>query len=119
MARPSPPILSPGWHAWSGLVLGPAAWLAHHQLGSNLNFARCDVVGGPAVVAIGMACLALALVGGWLSWRAWRRTGANLGDSGEPAGRFIALLSLLAVALFALTIVVQTGAGLIIPDCWR
>ena len=119
MTRPSPPKLSPGWREWSGLILASGAWLAHHQLGSNLNFARCDIVGGPAVVAIGLACLALALLGGWLSWTAWRRAGAGLGDSGEPAGRFVALLSLLAVALFGLTIFVQTVAGLILPDCWR
>jgi hypothetical protein len=101
---------------WAGLVGPPLAWMLHHQLGSDLNFADCARGDGPLVAAVGAAALAVTLLSGWLSWRGWRAS-----DAGEarPTDRFVAILGMMSAALLGLTIAVQVLAGLIVPACFR
>jgi hypothetical protein len=119
MTRPSPPILSPPWRAWAGLFGGAGGWALHHQLGSTSNFARCPAADGGLDFAVGLVACLFVLISGWLSWTAWRRAGGATDAAEESAGRFVPAISLMAAALFLLTILVQMAAGLIVPACWR
>lgn len=113
------PLTSPTWRAWAGLVGGAIGWTLHHQIVSNGNFAQCPKVNGVADLAVGLVSIAIILIGGFLSWTAWRRASGALQTSHEPDGRFIPALSLMGAGLTLLTVLVQIGAGLIVPACWR
>jgi len=113
------PVASPSWRAWAGLVAGAVGWGLHHQSVSNGNFAQCPRMNGLADLGIGLVAALIIVVGGALSWTAWRRAGGSPAASHEADGRFIPALSLMAAALFLLTVLVQIGAGLIVPACWR
>ncbi|MDB5423612.1 MAG: hypothetical protein JWQ29_1028 [Phenylobacterium sp.] len=104
--------------AVAGLIAAPAAWAVHHQLGADLNFADCHRGDGAVAMAVGAAALAVALVGGFLSWPVWRDRGGLEGPPGA-ANRFIAALSLLTSGLFSLTIAVQIMAAIVLPACFR
>lgn len=110
---------SPDWRAWAGLIGGPLAWALHHQGGSNFNYADCRAWGGGAVALTGALALLAVSAAAWVSWSAWRKAGGAAGVSHEPPGRFVAGLSLMTAALFALTILIQTAAGLLVPACMR
>jgi hypothetical protein len=114
-----PPVTSPSWRAWAGLAGGAAGWFLHHQSVSTGNFARCPTMNGWADLGFGLVSMLIIVAGGVLSWTAWRRGGGELEVSHEPNGRFIPALSLMAAALFLLTVAVQVAAGLIVPACWR
>jgi hypothetical protein len=114
-----PPITSPSWRAWAGLVGGAAGWFLHHQTISTGNFAQCPTMNGWADLGIGLVSMVIIVVGGGLSWTAWRRGGGAFEASHEANGRFVPALSLMAAALFLLTVAVQVIAGLIVPACWR
>jgi hypothetical protein len=105
------------WFAWAGLVVAPAAWALHHQAGSDLNFWDCGRGSGPAV-GMGLAMLAMALAAGGLSFLAGR-PGRDREVRTEPSTRFIATLGMMSSGLFSLTILVQIGAALILPSCFR
>lgn len=107
------------WRAWAGLVAAPAAWAAHHQAGSDLNFADCTRGDGATLALIGVAALAVALAGGVFSYGAWRAAGGGVDRKDELTGRFIPVLGQMASALFGLTILVQIGAALTLPACFR
>jgi hypothetical protein len=107
-------LLSGGWRGWAGLVASPAAWAIHHQVGAYLNFTDCRTGGAAVIVLVGLACLAVALLGGWLSFGAWR---ALPETRGSP--RFIATLGLMSGVLFSLTILMQMAAAAILPPCFR
>jgi hypothetical protein len=115
----NPSVQGPGWRSWAGLVAAPAAWIVHHQVGSDLNFTDCRRGDTATLVLIGVAALIVAMAGGVVSYMAWRGTGASLGESQEGSGRFIAVLALMISALLSLTIIVQVAASLILPPCFR
>jgi hypothetical protein len=67
-----------------------------------------------------MTLALLSLLGGVLSWRARRQGSASFKPEREPhTGTFVATLSLLAAVLFALVIVMQGAAALILDGCVR
>lgn len=109
----------PGWRAWAGLIVSPAAWALHHQLGSNWSYAACDR--GPNAVALIAGAIALIVIvaSGALAWRAWRNAGGAADDEADALVIFVPLLSLMAATLFALTIFVQLLADIILPSCFR
>jgi hypothetical protein len=100
----------PGWRAWSGLVVPPLAWVAHHQFGSDLNFYDCRLGQGWLAAAVGVVAFAVSVVSGLLSWSARRH---------PPPANFVAIVGTMVAALLALTIVIQIGAALIVPACFR
>jgi hypothetical protein len=102
------------WGAWAGLVVAPLAWLAHHQIGGDLNFADCSRGRPVVLIAIGVAMLAVTVAATVISLLAWRRSGRE----GSAAG-FIPVLSIMAGGLFGLTILVQILAAAILPPCFR
>jgi len=105
--------------SWAGLLAGPAAWAVSTQLNYVLAPWECEhrarIV---PVVALGLA--ALALLGGALSWRARRRGGAAFKPEREAGTEaFVATLGIAAAGLFALVILMQGSAGLILSGCVR
>ena len=109
----------PSWRAWAGLVAAPAAWVVHHQLGSDLNFADCARGDGVTLVLVGLASLAVALAAGGFSLQAWRRAPPAPEGGTPPVGRFLATLSLMSSFLFSLVIITQILAALTLPPCFR
>jgi hypothetical protein len=98
--------------AWTALAAGTAAWFGSQQFGSNLAFAACPSATPLAHLLLGLAALALAAGGGFLSLRVWR-TGTV-----EDSRPFVALIGMLTAGLLAIAIILQTAAGLIIPPCF-
>lgn len=105
--------------SWAGLVLGPGAWLVNTQ--ANLSAVpwvcahRVNLVVGTSVV------LALvALVGALLSWRAYRATPTREdGGQGGAPRHLLAFMSALMAAFFALLILTQGAASLVLTGCER
>jgi hypothetical protein len=98
---------------WAGLFVGAAAWFLHHQAGSNANVYACHVAGGPYVIVVGLACAALAIIGGVVSWR------AEPPAETPQSHRFARIVGMAAAAIFTLAIGFQVLGGAIVPDCLR
>src|SRR4051794_16315355 len=94
---------------WAGLMAGPGAWAintqASYALANWTCVARFDLV--PALSALLML---IALLGAFVSWRAWRHfpQHAPLDDSTshEPCG-FVAASGVFLGILFAIVILTQ------------
>ncbi|MFL6759517.1 hypothetical protein [Sphingomonas sp.] len=101
-----------GFMPWAALALGTAGFFLAHQLGSDATFQDCRV-GSPLIVIIGtFAGLAIIGLGALGSWRVY-------GSEREaPARRFVAVVGLLACALYAIGVILPLIASLVIPRCW-
>lgn len=98
---------------WGGLALGTTGFFVAHQLGSDATFQDCRV-GSPWIVILGtIVGLALIAVGALASWRVYADTGEG------PPRRTVAVVSVMASALFALGVILPFFAALIIPGCWE
>ena len=98
---------------WSGLIGAFAGWALAHQIGSNLSVEHCEAVSPLVALLIGLAGLAIAVAGGLLSRRHYRR-----GQAAGGGRHFVSLLGMLASALFSVAIVWQTLSSFIIPRCY-
>ena len=97
---------------WSGLALGTAGFFLAHQLGSDATFQDCRA-GSPAIVFVAtIAGIALVTLGALGSWRIY---GAG---SETPARKLVAIVSVMACAIYALAIILPFIASLLIPRCW-
>jgi hypothetical protein len=105
--------------SWAGLFAGPLAWGVSTQLNYVLASWQCaHQVRIVPVVAFVLALL--ALLGGALSWRAARSGGASFKPERDTRSeRFVATLGMMAAGLFALVILMQGAAGLILDGCVR
>jgi hypothetical protein len=98
---------------WAGLALGTLGVGLTHQIGSDSTFQDCRV-GSPLVVSIAVAVgLILVALGALGSWRVY---GA---DNETPARRMIAVVSMMACALYTMAIILPFIAALVIPRCWE
>ena len=98
---------------WAGLALGTLGAGLAHQIGSDSTFQDCRV-GSPLVVIIAVAVgLVLVALGALGSWRVY---GA---DSETPARWMIAVVSIMACALYTMAIILPFIAALVIPRCWE
>jgi hypothetical protein len=107
-------LLHAGWTPWFGWIAAPAAWVIHHQLSADGVYFDCHL--GPASVALGVACILIAIGGGLVSGA------SHEGAPDEPRPRhrrFIAAMGLGMGAIFSVALAFQTLAGLIIPSCAR
>ena len=97
---------------WAGLALGTTGFFLAHQLGADSTFQDCRV-GSPWIVILG-TILGLAMIGAGAfgSWAIF----ATRGES--PARRLIAIVSLLACALYVIGVLLPFVAALVIPGCW-
>jgi hypothetical protein len=97
---------------WAGLILASLSWFAAHQVGSNATIDNCE--GGTPLfnLSVNLAGLALALIGGFYSWKIWRR------GKGETEGRrFVGLTGLLVAILLGFALLLQLVSGFIVPRC--
>lgn len=96
---------------WLALTLSPAAWFVFQQgLAFTLRGA-CGAAGVPIGPLWGVGSLAVCAGAARLAWS--RRAG------GTGADRFLARIALFGAGLFALAILFQTVATLIVPPCAR
>lgn len=103
---------------WVGFLAGPVAWAVQLLTVFTLTAWRCD--GGPAWVLhlASLVCLLAAAGGGYLAWRDWRTVGGWPGGSDEvTAGRtrLMAVLGMMTGALFAVVILAQWVAVIVLP----
>ena len=97
---------------WSGIVLGTLGEAVAHQLGSDGVFQDCRT--SPLIVIVGTILgLALVALGALGSWRVYE------GDGETPARKMLAIVSLMACAIFAMAILLPFIASLVIPRCWQ
>jgi hypothetical protein len=102
-----------GFMPWAGLALGTLGAGLAHQIGADSTFQDCRV-GSPALVIAGaLAGLTLVALGALGSWRVY-----GAGDE-SPVRRFIAALSLMACAIYAIAIILPFIAAMLIPRCWE
>jgi hypothetical protein len=105
--------------SWAGLLSGPSAWAVSTQLNYSLVPLQCDD-NITIVLPIALVLALLSLTGGMLSWRARRRGGASFKqERTRGTETFVADISILAAALFALVILMQGAASLILDGCLR
>ena len=98
---------------WTGLALGTLGAGLAHQIGADATFQDCRV-GSPLVVILaailGLVLVALGALG---SWRVY------VSDNEAPARRMVAIVGLMACAIYAMAIVLPFIAALVIPRCWE
>jgi hypothetical protein len=106
------------WTPWAGLLVGAAAWFAHHQSASSTIYWDCRL-GGPLLTAgLGLLFGLATVAGGLLSWRVHRRCAAAEDPSAH--NRSVAgMIGAGSAAVFLLAIVFQGLSGLIVPACHR
>lgn len=99
-----------GFKPWAGLLAGMAAAGGQHQLVSDAMHFDCRY--GRYDLLVGVCALVLIAIGTLLSWSASR-------VHREPgsARRFVAQMSLMAAGLFAVMVLWQIMAGVILPAC--
>lgn len=118
-----------------GLAAAPAAWNAQLLFSVALSAHACYPRDVPLelpiwgnlwaiLLTIGVAGIAVAIVGGLVSFRNWRLTfdeapGSvhHLLDNGEGRTRFIAMFGMLTSVLFALGLAFATAAVFLVPLC--
>jgi hypothetical protein len=105
----------------AGIFIGPTAWL----LNTQINYALVPWICAhpmPLVPAIAIALTLLSLAGGFVSWRAYERAPMTSEPDSSGAGRshrFTSLMGIAIAILFALVILTQGAAGLVLHGCER
>jgi hypothetical protein len=102
------------WAGWIGGLLG---WVLSDQGGTSLAQWDCTRADLPMMLLIGGCGALIALGGGLVSVRVWRRLTGQLDQPYAGAHRFIAGTGALAAGVFLLAILFQTMSSLIIPQC--
>jgi hypothetical protein len=101
-----------GFMPWAGLALGTIGYFVAHQIGSDSTFQDCRV-GSPLMVIfgtiLGVVVIGLGAFGSW---------GVYAAPSETPARKLIAIVGLLACALYVMGVVLPFIAALLIPQCW-
>jgi hypothetical protein len=118
-----------------GLFGAPAAWLVQFFLSEPLAAHACYPnqaplsapiwEGLPAIlIAISIACLAAALLSGFVAWSSWRRfEGKPAGEersvieTGENRNRFLIKLSLMSSFIFIVAVIFNIFAVLLVLPC--
>ena len=118
-----------------GLFGAPAAWLAQFFISEPLAAHACYPnqaplsapiwEGLPAIlIAISIACLAAALLSGFVAWSSWRRfEGEPAGEersvieTGENRNRFLVKLSLMSSFIFIVAVIFNICAVFLVSPC--
>lgn len=98
---------------WAGLALSTLGGGIAHQLGAYSTFQDCRFSSPGVVIVATLIGLALIGLGAAGSWRVWSA------DAETPSRRMIAVVSLMACAIFAMAVVLPLIASLVIPRCWQ
>jgi hypothetical protein len=95
------------------LFLPALAWFQFQQGLIVAMRGRCTAGAPPVGLVWGLVSLALCLLAMWLAGSSSRPSDLE----GRQVSRFMALLALIGAGLFALAIIFQTMAILIVPPC--
>lgn len=95
---------------WSGWIGAGCGWALSQQIGSDFVQDHCALAHPLLMILIGLVAIAVALGGGFISWRVFGR------DQG--ARRFVGLVGAMGGVLFSIAIFMQTSASLILPRCY-
>jgi hypothetical protein len=98
---------------WGGIFAGTFGAGFAHQLGVDSTLQDCTV-GSPLIVTIATIA-GLVIVGGgaFASWTVYSAEGET------APRRFIAGVSLMTAALFAIAVILPFIAAMLIPRCWQ
>jgi hypothetical protein len=105
---------------WTGMLAAPFAFLLNLQISYMLVPWVCVTGQLFWLHLAGALTLLLALAGGFLAWRNWKKSGQEWRSherSVESRSRFMAILGLMMSGLFSLIILAQWIANLIIGPC--
>jgi hypothetical protein len=105
---------------WIGLLLAPAAFFAHLQIGYLLVPWACVRDGRLWVHLLGALAIAMALAGVWAAWTTHARSDnaqPNDDPGAVPRTRFMGTVGLCMSGVFVLLLVAQWAAGFIISPC--
>ena len=105
---------------WAGILVAPAAFAANLELSYLLVHPACLRNDMTPLHVVQIVCLAAAVGGGLIAWRALRRERAGVsGEAGErrDRSRFLARLGVWTSALFALVIVTQAVPSFVLHQC--
>jgi hypothetical protein len=114
-----------------GIAAAPAAWNAQLlfsvALSGHACYPRNKLLAAPlwsGLWSILLAISVLAIVGGLVAWRSWRRTrkerpgsAHHLLESGDGRTRFMAMCGILTSVLFLVALVFGTAALFLVPLC--
>ncbi|MFZ2169710.1 MAG: hypothetical protein WAW61_08750 [Methylococcaceae bacterium] len=118
-----------------GLFGAPVAWLTQFSLSEPLAAHACYPYQTPLsapiweglpviLAAISIACLAVALLSGFVAWTSWRQSerkpvgeGVSVIEAGEGRNRFLVKLSLMSSFIFTTAIIFNIFAVLLVPPC--
>ncbi|SDA25122.1 hypothetical protein [Sphingomonas sp. NFR15] len=102
-----------GRRAWIGLVLPPLAWICfEYGAGVSLRGA-CAAIGGWAGLLWGVASLAVCGAAAWIA------RSAAVAARNPPTSSWLARIATFGAGMFALAIMFQTVATMIVPGCAR
>jgi hypothetical protein len=113
-----------------GVAAGPAAWIAQLMLDYGLSSYACFPGDAPratappagehgVLLAINLACLALALAGLWVGLAGLRQVrGATGSATGGGRPRFLAMCGVLSASVFAIAIGFDLPSTLALRLCW-
>ena len=107
---------------WAGVLAGPLAMLTQLQVNYALVLWACGAGREWALHLVVILALVVAIAGGLLSWRNWRRAGAGWEDEGAgplPRSRFMAAVGILISALLSLVIIAQWIPIFVYSPCQR
>ncbi|MDD4905352.1 MAG: hypothetical protein PHD39_04210 [Methylobacter tundripaludum] len=139
----SPSVESPDPHRgqasmlriWIGLFGAPVAWLAQFSLSEPLAAHACYPHQAPLsapiweelpvmLAAISIACLAAALLSGYIAWTSWRQFEGNLDDKGARVretgvnrNRWLIKLSAMSSFIFLVAILFNICAIFLVSPC--
>jgi hypothetical protein len=105
---------------WAGLLLPPLAFLFNLEVAYALVPTACSSRNVLPVHGVHLLSLALAVIGGLIAGREWRRSGATWPD-GEPdpigRTRFLSGMGLLLSLQFTLVILAQWIPTFVLDPC--
>jgi small-conductance mechanosensitive channel len=105
---------------WSGLLIAPFAFLLNLQVSYMLVPFTCATGRVFWLHVAAGGSLMLAVLGLFIAWRNWRKTGREWHSEAESImarSRFLSVMGLLMSALFCLAILAQWIANFIIGPC--
>ena len=105
---------------WIGLLLAPAVFFAHLQLGYVLVYRACRYHTTLWVHVVGATAVVLALGGTYTAWHVWTRTGRTMSieeDGAVARARFLGITGLGSGALFVLLLLAQWLTALVLSPC--
>ncbi len=108
---------------WAGVLAGPLAWFVQFQVAYWLAPGTCVGTGRLPLHLATLIGLLVALGGGGASWSSWRGTGHDLPSADEEGPlarvRFLAAMGLMSGPLFAVVILAQWFAIVLLDPCPR